>query len=432
MKINICIIISVLFINHLIAQSECDPLIPFADSSFANATASNTLFTDSPDNAVIPGTGWTAIGFPDIITTGWDGNCGFSCPTIESQEIDILRNDFVHDGTTENKNILKGYVPYNANGDVMNNMLGAKKDEGIRCNVKLVPGATYLLRFSQINGRSPRFGQLPNSAHWVVTLDGEPIGNSIYMPVAYYGVEFKWHEALIVFDADYSKTNTEDRLLKIIVKEVPYVTDFIPSWYDDDENSSPPTYSGIMNYMLIDNITLIKEHDCESPEVVTHRDNSSFIPNTNKGYVLSAWVKENNTAQPINYSSSIDISFEGATETYSFTPTGAIIEGWQRIEGVFNIPNGSTDINIALNNNVSPNAAYFDDIRIHNADGNMKSFVYDPETQRLMAELDENNYATIYEYDKEGGLVRVKKETERGIYTIQETRSGNSKINASN
>ena len=62
-------------------------------------------------------------------------------------------------------------------------------------------------------------------------------------------------------------------------------------------------------------------------------------------------------------------------------------------------------------------------------DSSMKTFVYDPVTQRLQAELDENNFATFYEYDKEGGLIRVKKETERGVYTIQETRSGNSKYN---
>jgi hypothetical protein len=40
-----------------------------------------------------------------------------------------------------------------------------------------------------------------------------------------------------------------------------------------------------------------------------------------------------------------------------------------------------------------------------------------------MAQLDENNYATFYEYDDDGTLVRVKKETERGIKTISETRS---------
>ncbi len=57
----------------------------------------------------------------------------------------------------------------------------------------------------------------------------------------------------------------------------------------------------------------------------------------------------------------------------------------------------------------------------------MKSFVYDPATLKLSAELDENNYATFYEYDQEGQLVRVKKETIQGIKTIQETRSSKQK-----
>jgi YD repeat-containing protein len=53
----------------------------------------------------------------------------------------------------------------------------------------------------------------------------------------------------------------------------------------------------------------------------------------------------------------------------------------------------------------------------------MKSYVYDPVNLRLTAELDANNYATFYEYDAEGGLIRTKVETREGIKTIQETRS---------
>ena len=44
-----------------------------------------------------------------------------------------------------------------------------------------------------------------------------------------------------------------------------------------------------------------------------------------------------------------------------------------------------------------------------------------------MAELDERNYAKIYEYDEQGKLTRVKKETEMGVMTIQENRENNSK-----
>ena len=89
------------------------------------------------------------------------------------------------------------------------------------------------------------------------------------------------------------------------------------------------------------------------------------------------------------------------------------------------IPSDTHYIEISLVNNSGTVPVYFDDVRIHPIDGSMKSFVYDPETFRLMSELDENNFSTFYEYDNEGGLIRVKKETSRGIKTIQETRSGN-------
>jgi len=45
----------------------------------------------------------------------------------------------------------------------------------------------------------------------------------------------------------------------------------------------------------------------------------------------------------------------------------------------------------------------------------------------LVGELDERNYATIYEYDLEGKLIRLKKETERGIMTIKENKNNTKK-----
>ncbi|WP_299883976.1 hypothetical protein [uncultured Lacinutrix sp.] len=171
--------------------------------------------------------------------------------------------------------------------------------------------------------------------------------------------------------------------------------------------------------------------DCEECE-----NCSSFSPIPGKKYVVSAWVLEEHAEQQITYTSSaIALQFQyenGAPliqQINSFSPSGEIIDGWQRIIGEVIIPEAAQKISINLiNTNTSINA-YFDDIRIHPFNGNMKSFAYDQETQRLMAELDENNYATFYEYDAEGGLVRVKKETANGVYTIQETRSGNSTIN---
>ncbi|WP_353780250.1 hypothetical protein [Winogradskyella sp. 3972H.M.0a.05] len=173
---------------------------------------------------------------------------------------------------------------------------------------------------------------------------------------------------------------------------------------------------------------------------------TSFSPLMGEKYVVSAWVKEDITvngstpedlleAQPLSYDNQAvevrfrDINYQLVGSEFVFQPKGEIIDGWQRIFGEFSIPqNGSIafiHVTLANANQSSGNDSFFDDLRIHPYNGSMKSFVYDNENYRLLSELDENNYATFYEYDNEGGLVRVKKETERGIMTIQETRSGN-------
>ena len=142
-----------------------------------------------------------------------------------------------------------------------------------------------------------------------------------------------------------------------------------------------------------------------------------------KKIVFSAWVKEDTACSCETYThNSIEIGVQGSTPiTITAHPKGIIIDGWQRYEEIIDIPFNDTAIGIVMKAN--GRRVFFDDIRIHPFNANMKSFVYDPINLRLMAELDENNYATFYEYDDDGTLVRVKKETERGIQTIKETRS---------
>lgn len=163
---------------------------------------------------------------------------------------------------------------------------------------------------------------------------------------------------------------------------------------------------------------------------------ASFNPLKGEKYVIEGWVKEKTIAdkdiQLKTYDKPfIKVSFTDSNQniigTESFHTSGAIIDGWQKILGEFTIPEAIDDLHIELENGGSTNVTYFDDIRVFPFNGTMKSYVYDPETQLLQAELDENNYATFYEYDGEGKLTRVKKETVSGRRTIQESRSGNSK-----
>ncbi len=154
---------------------------------------------------------------------------------------------------------------------------------------------------------------------------------------------------------------------------------------------------------------------------------SDFRPK--KGvYVVSGWVKDKTAADPgtaITYTKpTINVSSTGMT-TVVLTPTGSIIDGWQRVEGEVTTVTDD-DFNITLNC-ASGGDCYFDDIRVFPYDGTMFTYVYDPITLRLLAELDERNYAKLYEYDEDGKLIRVKQETERGVMTVEETRENNSK-----
>lgn len=149
----------------------------------------------------------------------------------------------------------------------------------------------------------------------------------------------------------------------------------------------------------------------------------SFAPQEGVQYLISAWVKdEGATSTTTTYTNAqLEILFPGNPVIGPFLPTGQIIDGWQRIEGTFTVPAGATQIEIKAV--VTSGTALFDDIRVMPFNGSMKTYVYDPVNMRLLAELDERNYATFYEYDEEGKLLRIKKETERGIMTIQESKT---------
>jgi len=140
-----------------------------------------------------------------------------------------------------------------------------------------------------------------------------------------------------------------------------------------------------------------------------------FRPFNGKNYILSYWFRPQSvTGTETTYAAIFNGTFGAAPKL------GPIIEGWQKAELIFRPTQ-------AYSYHPLPANCYIDDIRVVPYDGNMKSFVYNPINQKLVATLDENNFATFYEYDQEGNLVRTKKETEKGIMTISESRSANPK-----
>lgn len=149
-------------------------------------------------------------------------------------------------------------------------------------------------------------------------------------------------------------------------------------------------------------------------------------------YFISLWVKRTNTNTAPG-----GILIRGITYNYNDDPvatnyysglniTASDIDGWYKVEGKIALPSAGANklVDLSL---VIPEYHYVDDIRICPDNALMKTFAYNMNNYRLMAEMDENNYATFYEYDEEGALIRVKKETERGIMTVNEHRKSSRK-----
>jgi hypothetical protein len=162
--------------------------------------------------------------------------------------------------------------------------------------------------------------------------------------------------------------------------------------------------------------------------------NGQFSPNEGEEYILMAWVKQTPVGgasyNALSTFSSPNItvkSFDGvSTTTIATSPvtnTEPVIDGWQRVFFTFTVPVGSESITVELNNSNSvASDDYFDDLRIQPYDANMVTYVYDPMTYRLVAQLDANNFAMFYIYDEQGGLEKMKVETKEGIKTVKEGR----------
>ena len=160
------------------------------------------------------------------------------------------------------------------------------------------------------------------------------------------------------------------------------------------------------------------------------RANRTFTLKKGRKYVLQMWVKpQSGTAVLTQFFTRvrhlIPPLYVLSISDKPLTAKTTNIEGWYLLEGIVDLSQAfPTRPTVSLN---IPAGAYVDDIRIVPVDAQMKSFVYDPYSHRLVAQLDANHLATFYEYDQQGLLIRTKKETDRGILTVSESRRANVK-----
>ncbi len=163
------------------------------------------------------------------------------------------------------------------------------------------------------------------------------------------------------------------------------------------------------------------------PQTITSLNKLSF---TRKSHYISFWIKAKTNLN--DYGTGV-FTFNITSKNGANVPTAntyvitksPVINGWQKfdidvdiirplvgpnkVEFSFSVPGGSLGF-------------YIDDFRVQPKNSVMNTMVYDPKSTRMWASMDERNFATIFEYDTEGNLVRTKKESVNGIYTLNETR----------
>jgi hypothetical protein len=133
-----------------------------------------------------------------------------------------------------------------------------------------------------------------------------------------------------------------------------------------------------------------------------------------KNYVVSCWQKVSTT---IPNASNLKYSISGVN--FSLKPMSPNIDGWVLYQGTILVPINAAASDVQMIFNAG---ATIDDIRILPEESNMKAYVYDYMNRRLLSVLDENHFATNFDYTDEGKLLHVKKETEKGILTLKESR----------
>lgn len=307
--------------------------------------------------------------------------------------------------------------------------------------VKINPAGNYDFdrRYAYSKEWNTRFVNLNNYIGQIVTLVFETgdCAKADHFGYAYVDAQcvplFDFEPPMCQYEYVYLNSKLSDLVPELSNEEwdIPY------GEYINDGNSEKVLYTTLgpknVHYnasYTLDNGTVcqtIINHELNIEECEALESNccvNTFSPEQGKQYLVSAWCSEI-SSEPVNTfaNAGIEISYRvGEVKVKDvLLPVGKIIEDWQKIEGTIVIPGRAETIEIKLLNKGS-NDVYYDDIRFQPYNSNLETYIYDPVSKKLIAQHDQQNYATFFEYDEEGNLLRIKKETERGIRTISESR----------
>lgn len=148
---------------------------------------------------------------------------------------------------------------------------------------------------------------------------------------------------------------------------------------------------------------------------------------TGRSYRACIWVNKA-TINDVWMYVSLSGTYSGSSysQTYSSQDTEPLLSSgnWSLIYVDFPVPSGyqgSVQVNLSTGGVMSdPVTGFFDDFRLHPVDAQIQSFVYDPVTGRLTHVLDKNNIYTRFEYDNEGRISKVYRETKKGEIKLKQ------------
>lgn len=258
--------------------------------------------------------------------------------------------------------------------------------------------------FEDYNMLLPQFSYLMYQKHNLHSALAESLGDPIASLVASYPSEQPTGDPAV-----FSRNNQRY-----------YLVEKAPSGLGM-QLSSEASHTGNYSLKFTTNKNLVFKIDTTKPGTLQR-----FTLQSKKNYVLNFWAKS--TSGAAITASMFDALVNPMSSAQARVLNSGSIDGWYLVQVNVNLEGISSGTPVELVLTV-PSGVYIDDIRLLPSQANMKCFVYHPLTLRLMAQLDENHFATFYEYDQEGLLIRTKKETVRGIMTISESRRANTKKN---
>lgn len=357
------------------------------------------------------GTPDAVVGYecnPAVINPFIHGILGRYKPSTSYLPKDLLTND----GTTKNSGFLSAFVPF-----------ASWQSDGLKINID--PG--YYQRSDSVicidsygnprevqNALNIPSGSIYGFRHMINTASASYAG---YADIAYDGME-DYNYLLRRSSGGICQDRNFDNSLLVATTEYSH----------SGRYSLPFSSIGAIEYDFeVKNVNTNrpdKQTRLSTLPVIVHEYDQlqKFKPKPGQ-YLVSAWVR----VRDINSKEYDNIRMNIGGQV--FTPSGPIIDGWQEIKGIISLNLGAqklkfyhalSGISGIINTPRTGIELWLDDVRIHPIKSSMESYAYDGKFLRLDANLNQENYATFYEYNYEGNLSRVKKETEKGIVTLKE------------